>query len=256
VHYKLEKKYSKVCYYEDFIISYTDKEIFIQNITNKHSYEIYLLDITNIRVLEGFICISTKFALFFYNFNETESFRKFSIENILDWDINNKILCVLQKRSIYIYDILSNILIDKITNEADMKYIRFSKDNFFLLVVTESDEIIMLCNKVFNTKYKEETENILNIDLLSLDNKPESANWNINEIFNIKYQTIDIDEIIDDIFCNLESNYLKYNALLNLVLKKYYKKISKEKIKEIYEKYKIISKKYLENYIRCIKYYQ
>ena len=65
-----------------------------------------------------------------------------------------------------------------------------------------------------------------------------------------------IDEIIDDIFCNLESNYLKYNALLNLVLKKYYKKISKEKIKEIYEKYKIISKKYLENYIRCIKYYQ
>ncbi|WUR03594.1 U3 small nucleolar RNA-associated protein 21 (UTP21) [Vairimorpha necatrix] len=254
IHYKLDKRYENVRYHKDYVISYTDNKVNVLNYITKKEYEIEISDIIKIDIKEEFVCIQTKSSLLFYNFDETVYFRKYSISNILDWDINNKTLCILQESKVLIYEIISNLLIDEISTKSKMKFIRFSRDNFFIVLVSEIDEILLLCTKVYQVDQYDHFEDNINLDMLNLESNPVSANWNINEIFNIKYNEFSINDLLDDIIFNLEDDYIRYNLLLNKVLKKYYKEIDKGKLREIYEKYIVISDKYTENYIRCIKY--
>jgi hypothetical protein len=256
VHYKMEKIFDNVIYHGDYVISYNANMINIFNYINKKQYNLNANEIVKIRVVDNFVCVQTKFNLLFYNFDESECFRIYNIQNIIDFDINNKILCVLDKKHIYIYDILSNIEIDKMNLLHECKFIRFSSDSFFIVVVSNEDEVLILSKKVYKIENNSD-ENILNDNMINLEISEQSNNvrWNINELFNITYKDLDLHNILEDILNNLDKDYLKYNTILNKVIKKYYKSFNKDLLGKFYEKYKEISKKYMDEYIRCTKYY-
>lgn len=255
IHYKLDKRFDNVIYYENYVISFNENMISIINYIDKKQYSLNVNEIVKIRVVDNFVCVLTKLNLLFYNFDELEYFRVYNIKNIIDFDIKNKILSVLDRNYIYIYDILSNIEIDKINLIHECKFIRFSSDNFFIVVVTNKDEVLLLSNKVY--KIENNFDEIVLNDVMINSDLSEQVNkvrWNINDIFNITYKDLDLNNILEDILNNLNDDYLKYNTILNKVIKKYYKSFDKDLLSKFYEKYKEISKKYMDEYIRCTKY--
>lgn len=252
IHFKIDKYYENFIFMDNNIISYKEKNIYIYNLKMKKEFTVNIKSfIELIKVKDNIIMVKTSENLFFYNI--TNLLRKFTLSNIIDWDINNKMLCVLCTNSIYIYDLLSNIILDKIIINCTFKFIRFSNDNFFILLVNEKDEIVMLCRKLYETTYFDE-DICIDYENINYNKQINTIKWNINDDIHINYKNLDLFEILYDALQKLDKDYEQCTLIINDLIKKYHSQLDKNMLKEFYYKYKHATQIFIENYIRCINY--
>ncbi|AFN83123.1 hypothetical protein EROM_060280 [Encephalitozoon romaleae SJ-2008] len=104
-------------------------------------------EIVSVRLMENFIIICTLTQVLFYDDGVSRAFKMG--DEIVDYCLSSdsKWIAILCNRNVFLYDILTTTLLDMLALDNEAKFIRFSPNLDFLLVVSRGNDLILFSNK-------------------------------------------------------------------------------------------------------------
>ncbi|KMV65933.1 hypothetical protein M970_060310 [Encephalitozoon cuniculi EcunIII-L] len=103
--------------------------------------------IVSIRLVESFVIICTLTQILFYDDGVSRIFKMG--DEITDYSVSSdsKWIAILCKQKVFLYDILTMTLLDMLGLDDEAKFIRFSPNLDFLLVVSRDNDLVLFSNK-------------------------------------------------------------------------------------------------------------
>ncbi|KAF9762998.1 U3 small nucleolar RNA-associated protein 21 like protein [Nosema granulosis] len=227
-------------------------------------------DFISFQCFESFILLigSSRISLLsdgsiFRTFNESDLIKDVTVSPDLKW------LAYNTSTTIYIYDILSASLLDTIPCES--KFIRFSQDTNFLIVITFTNDIVLLSNKTMwspnkhtlpltgnihahkKTSFMQATKksNKLYNEILlqkTLGHTPEDFLSGDSWVHSLKKE--DLREIIQALIDNLSVE--KGGWIISKLMM--HKDLERKDLEILFEKYSEAFSKFEENYLKSVGY--
>ncbi|TBU18556.1 hypothetical protein CWI42_060380 [Ordospora colligata] len=186
INLKSKLVHARFCVGEDLVdIAMDLDQIVVATVSGLHFYSMKgemkskyeCTGIRSIKLVENFVVIRMENRIIFYEDGVSRVFA--TGEEVTDYGISSdsKWIAILCGNKVLVYDVVTSMHLDVLEMNENAKFVRFSPDIDFLLVVSESNDLIIFSNKMLFLECNKSEDDVVDFTMFKASTDKREEVW-------------------------------------------------------------------------------